>query len=161
KYQRLVTLHREEAIRYNPGQDFDDWLDVMPIPTRPTHTSTPLGEALDIQRVADHYSAVLKKKSATELAGPHPQHGSSTGSNFNLNPDKGLWHCWRCGSGGDALSLIAVCEALLPCDQARSGALKGDLFQRVAQLAFETFGVDIRRQLRPTLSVPMLTTMSA
>jgi hypothetical protein len=161
KYHRHVTLHTETPMRYNPVQDFDDWLDTLPIPPQCSASQTPLGQALDLELVAAHYHADLKKKSATELAGPHPQHGSSTGSNFNLNPSKGLWHCWRCDSGGDALLLMAVCEDLLPCDQARSGALKGDRFHRLVQLAATTFGVDLRQRLRTTLVVPMMTTIKA
>jgi hypothetical protein len=149
KYHRHVTLHTDNAIRYNPVQDFDDWLTVMPIPTRPAPATTLLGPALDIALVAAHYGAELKKKSQAEWAGPHPQHGSSTGSNFNLNPEKGLWHCWRCGSGGDAITLVAVCEGLLPCDQARSGALKGDLFRRIVQMAHEVFGITLSRPPSP------------
>src|SRR5262249_12729044 len=62
---------------------------------------------------------------STELAGAHPQHGSSTGTNFNINPEKQLWHCWRHGSGGDALTLLAVCEGILACEQANPGGLRG------------------------------------
>jgi hypothetical protein len=162
KYSRHVTLHTERPVRYNPVQDFDDWLDVLPIP--PLATLPPvrlLGDSLDVQVVAAHYQADLTKKSATEWAGPHPEHGSSTGTNFNLNPCKGLWHCWRCDAGGDALLLLAVCAGLIRCDQAGSGALTGELFRRSAQLAHETFGVDIRRRLRTTTVVPMLTTTPA
>src|SRR5262249_26538854 len=89
------------------------------------------------------YGTALERKSQTELAGAHPQHGSSTGDNFNVNAEKGLWHCWRHGTGGDALSLIAVCEGWLDCEQARSGALQGDLFQRVLAMAQETFQAGI------------------
>jgi hypothetical protein len=161
KYHRLVTLHTETPMRYNPVQDFDDWLEVVPIPTTATRATTGLGPSLDIQAVADHYRATLTKKSATELTGPHPHHGSSTGTNFNLNLSKGLWHCWRCDSGGDALALVAICEGLIPCDQSRRGAFTGDLFHRLAQIAATTFGVDLRQRLRTTVAVPMMTTIKA
>jgi hypothetical protein len=140
-------------------QDFDDWLDALPMPVKPSSPSIRLGGQLDIQVVAAYYNADLKKKSSTELSGPHPQHGSSTGSNFNLNPAKGLWHCWRCGSGGDAFQLIAVCEEMLACKDAGMGALKGDLFRRVARMAKDTFGVE--PPLRTTSWVPPLATINA
>jgi CHC2 zinc finger len=159
KYNRHVELLSQNAARYNPVQDFDDWLDALPMPANPSSPRTRLGTQLDIQRVAAYYNADLKKKSSTELSGRHPQHGSSTGSNFNLNPTKGLWHCWRCGSGGDAFLLIAVCEEMLACADAQVGALKGDLFRRIARIAKETFGVD--PPLRTTAWAPPLATMNA
>jgi len=36
----------------------------------------------------------FKKTPAGELYGSHPIHGSSTGMNFFINPDKNLWHCF-------------------------------------------------------------------
>ena len=85
----------------------------------------------------------MARKSKTELAGAHPQHSSSTGDNFNVNVAKGLWHCWRHCTGGDALSLIAVCEGLVPCEAMRAGALRGKDFTRVVAIANETFQAGI------------------
>ncbi|GAG77287.1 unnamed protein product, partial [marine sediment metagenome] len=56
--------------------------------------------------------------------GAHPVHGSSKGeegSNFNLNPTKGVWHCYRCNTGGDALSLIAMLNGLVKCEDCKPG----------------------------------------
>src|SRR5262249_37660321 len=84
----------------------------------------------------------LEKKSATEQAGAHPAHGSSTGDNFSVNLDKGLWHCFRHTTGGDALSLIAVCEGLVACEAAKPGALDdAHLFRRVLDVAQNRFGM--------------------
>jgi CHC2 zinc finger len=159
KYNRHVALLDQNTTRYNPVQDFDDWLDALPLPVNPSSPGIRLGGQLDIQVVAAYYNADLKKKSSTELSGSHPQHGSSTGRNFNLNPAKGLWHCWRCGSGGDAFQLIAVCEEMLACKDAGMGALKGDLFRRVARIAKDKFGVE--PPLRTTSWVPPLATINA
>jgi len=49
------------------------------------------------------------------LRGPHPEHGSTTGKNFEVDLEKGVWHCYRCGTGGDALSLVALLEGLIEC----------------------------------------------
>ena len=56
---------------------------------------------------------------------------------------KGLWHCWRHGTGGDALGLIAVCEGLVPCEDMRTGALKGKVFTQVVSIANKTFQAGI------------------
>ena len=75
-----------------------------------------------------------------ELVGSHPYHGSDSGQNFRINTNKGLWHCFRCDSGGDALQLWAIGEGFLSCEDAGRGALKGDLFKKVIGKARERFG---------------------
>jgi hypothetical protein len=142
KYGKLVEVLHESGARYNPS-DFD-WLLDLPTPARTIHAAATIMGQPDLVAIAAHYGTALERKSQTELAGAHPQHGSSTGDNFNVNVEKGLWHCWRHGTGGDALALIAVCEGLLDCEQARSGALRGDLFQRVVALASAQFNAGIR-----------------
>ena len=141
KYGTLVDLIHEGQERYNL-MDFD-WLVPLPEPARTEHNGTGIGGQPDLVTIAEHYGTTLERKSQTELAGAHPQHGSSTGNNFNVNQTKGLWHCWRHGTGGDALALIAICEGLLSCDHAISGALQGEIFPRVVQIANDTFQADI------------------
>ncbi|HEY7496742.1 MAG TPA: hypothetical protein VIH59_37260, partial [Candidatus Tectomicrobia bacterium] len=144
KYGKPVVLLHESSTRY-ALEDFD-WLLEFPRPRPWGHTGVSLDGQPAVVHVAAHYGAVLGEKSRTELAGAHPQHGSSTGDNFNINPDRGLWHCWRHGTGGDALALIAVCEGLLPCEQARPGALTGDNFKRAVALANRLFGTGLALQ---------------
>jgi len=69
--------------------------------------------------------------------GPHPIHGSTTGTNFHVDPTKNLWFCFRCCSGGSSLQLLAVLEGILECDEAIPGALRGELFKRTKQAAVE------------------------
>jgi hypothetical protein len=142
KYAKSVAVLHESGTRYNPS-DFD-WLLDLPAPARAAHAGAAVTGQPDLVTIAEYYGTTLERKSKDELAGPHPQHGSSTGDNFNINVQKGLWHCWRHGTGGDALALIAVCEGLLDCEQAHSGALRGDLFQRVVALANAQFDAGIR-----------------
>jgi hypothetical protein len=112
---------------------------------------------IDITVVAKHYGAELTLKSeySGEYEGAHPQHGSTTGDNLNVQPSLGLWHCFRCDSGGDALSLIAVCEGLIACEDTRSGVFKGkqDLFRQVVAIANRDFGAGIN--WRPARRVVM------
>jgi hypothetical protein len=149
KYGKRVELLHEGAERYNPS-DFD-WLLDLPSPARTMHAGAAITGQPDLVAIAAHYGTALERKSQTELAGAHPQHGSSTGDNFNVNVNKGLWHCWRHGTGGDALALIAVCEGLLECDHAVSGALRGDLFTHVVEIAKATFhaGIALDTPQRP------------
>jgi putative DNA primase/helicase len=74
-----------------------------------------------------------------ELYGPHPTHGSTTGSNFHVNLTKNVWHCFRAGheSGGGPLELFAIQEGLLHCEDCHKGALRGDLFKQVTAKAKE------------------------
>ena len=141
KYGKRVEVIHESAARYNPS-DFD-WLTPLPQPARATHAGAAVPGQPDLVAIAEHYGTALERKSAAELAGAHPQHGSSTGDNFNVNGAKGLWHCWRHGTGGDALTLIAVCEGWLPCEEAHAGCLRGDLFTRVVTHANTHLGAAI------------------
>ena len=115
----------------------------FPSPSTPPTAAPQVPGQPDLVAIAEHYGTSLERKSETELAGAHPQHGSSTGDNFNVNVSKGLWHCWRHTTGGDALSLIAVCEGLMPCEEMRAGALRGDTFRRVVDIANTTFQAGI------------------
>jgi hypothetical protein len=141
KYGKLVEVLHESGIRYNPSEF--DWLLELPTPARTVHNGAVITGQPDLVAIAEHYGTAFERKSQSELAGPHPHHGSSTGDNFNINPDKGLWHCWRCGTGGDALALIAVCEGVIACGQATSGMLRGDLFKRVVTIANDKFHAGI------------------
>lgn len=73
----------------------------------------------------------------TEIQGSHPLHGSETGSNFSINTEKNVWHCFRCESGGGPLEWIAVEAGLINCSDARPGCLRGELFKQVLDIARE------------------------
>jgi putative DNA primase/helicase len=53
-----------------------------------------------------------------EIQGPHPVHGSENGFNFAFNSAKNTWCCYRCNSGGDALTLVAVLDGIIDCEKA-------------------------------------------
>jgi len=55
--------------------------------------------------------------------GPHPKHGGTTkddkkSTNFNVDDDEGVWHCFAHDSGGGPLSLIAVLDGIVSCSNA-------------------------------------------
>jgi len=83
------------------------------------------------------------KKHGNEYQGPHPVHGSKTGGNFCVNPAKGTWHCFRCDTGGGALSLIAVLEGIIDCSEAKPGALKGKKFTDTLKVAKEKYNIEV------------------
>jgi hypothetical protein len=159
KYGKPVTLLYEGGERYTPA-DFERWIVAPPPPVRrhPALRSLDTQGTLDIVRIAQHYGALLGQKSRAEVMGAHPVHGSSTGCNFSVNLEKGVWHCFRHGTGGGPLELIAVAEGVIACETAGPGGLRGEMFRRVVALANDTFGADIplgrvpgdwRRRARP------------
>lgn len=113
------------------------------------YRTTTIGEQIDITQLVD---LSKMKKSGREFYGVHPVHGSTTGMNFFVNPDKGLWHCFRCQSGGDALSWLAVKEGICQCsDFAYNGIkLKGQKFVDTVKIAKERFNVNTDEFLRKT-----------
>lgn len=81
------------------------------------------------------------KSRGTEYYGSHPVHGSDTGINFHFNPSKGVWHCFRCDSGGGPLSLIAVLNGVITCDNAKTGKLRGEEFLKTLEIARAKYGL--------------------
>ncbi len=75
----------------------------------PQHFIEDLKRQADIVVVIQDYVS-LKKTGAT-YKGLCPFHGEKTPS-FHVNRDKGFFHCFGCGVGGDVLSLIAAVAGL-------------------------------------------------
>jgi len=67
--------------------------------------------------------------------------------NLVVHPQKNVWKCFRCNSGGGTLLLIAVLEGIIECQEAKSGVLRGDLFKRVIKVAEEKYGFKIKKQI--------------
>lgn len=83
-------------------------------------------------------------KTETGYQGPHPVHGSETGQNFSVDTAKGVWHCFRHGTGGGPASWIAVVEGILECKDAKPGRLKGKAFLRTLAVAEKRYGLKRR-----------------
>jgi hypothetical protein len=138
KYGKSVAMLEERAVRYTTA-DFD-WLTPLPAPSVHPGNGTGMQGQPTLTRVVEAYGGTLTQKSEHEWHGAHPTHGSSTGVNLDVNLGKGLWHCWRHGTGGDALSLLAVCAGLVTCDDVQTGCLGGAVFPQVLDLAQTQFG---------------------
>jgi hypothetical protein len=91
---------------------------------------------IPIEKVLEAYGVKGLKKSGEQLYGPHPVHGSATGRNFWVHIGKGVWYCFRCQSGGGPISLLAVLEGLITCDEARKG-LDRELYRKCLEKAVE------------------------
>ena len=92
------------------------------------------------------------QKDGAELRGENPFHGSSTGTNFALDPDAGQWFCHRQShkEGGGIFEYIAVDEGLVDCGET------GDIttvFPEVLEVAAEKAGVDLELDAQDRASV--------
>jgi CHC2 zinc finger len=138
KYDTPVRTLAARDVRYTLA-DFD-WLAPLPGPSVPSNGSMGVQDQPDLVAVVEAYGGGLTQKSEQEWHGAHPIHGSATGVNLDVNLTKGLWHCWRHGTGGDALSFIALGAGLVACEDVRPGVLAGARFPQVLAIARERFG---------------------
>jgi len=75
-------------------------------------------------RVEDFLMPDNPVRQGEEIQGAHPVHGSDTGMNIRIDTRRGIWHCFRHKSGGDALMALAVREGIIRCEDAVPGALQ-------------------------------------
>jgi len=102
-----------------------------------TQAQIPLEKLIDLSQ--------LRATGHGEYQGSHPIHGSQTGQNFCVNTDKGVWHCFRCNSGGGGLMWIAVKNGIIQCHEAQKGVLRGAKFLEALEFAKkEGFDVNLR-----------------
>ncbi|OWP55327.1 MAG: hypothetical protein B2I17_10045 [Thermoplasmatales archaeon B_DKE] len=81
------------------------------------------------------------KQIGSAYQGSHPVHGSETGSNFRVDLDQNVWHCFRHGTGGGPLQWIAVSTGVISCEESVPGKVKGDLFWEVIAAAHNQYGL--------------------
>lgn len=82
------------------------------------------------------------RRVGTRVQGPQPHHGSSGGTDYqsggrNFSVENGVWTCYRHGSGGNALHLVAVMEGYIDCDDAGRGCLKSHSDAEFARLCLD------------------------
>jgi len=66
-------------------------------------------EKIDIVAVISRYVTLVK--SGSGYKGRCPFHKDDTPS-FVVSPEKGLWHCFGCGEGGDVIGFLMKIENL-------------------------------------------------
>ncbi|MEM9024785.1 MAG: CHC2 zinc finger domain-containing protein, partial [Bacteroidota bacterium] len=69
----------------------------------PRETVEQIVDAARIEEVVGEY--VTLKKRGANLLGLCPFHNEKTPS-FNVSPTKGIYKCFGCGEGGDAISFL-------------------------------------------------------
>ncbi|MBT0663821.1 DNA primase [Geobacter pelophilus] len=75
----------------------------------PEETVREIRERVTILDVVSDY--VSLKKAGANYQGLCPFHGEKTPS-FNVNPGRGIFHCFGCGAGGNAFSFIMRIEGI-------------------------------------------------
>ncbi len=132
----IAKITREEV--------FSELVEYIPadFPQKDNETEISDLSVLDVLSKA----GIETKPIGSQLVGGHPVHGSTNNNNFVVSPDKNVWHCFRCGSGGGAVALIAVLEKVIDCREAIPGGLRGDKFNETLKIAGEKYGFQIRRE---------------
>src|SRR3989338_8389581 len=74
-----------------------------------TDTVQQIKERLSIQDIIAPY--VKLRRAGRSLVGLCPFHKEKTGS-FHVSPERGSWHCFGCGEGGDGFSFIEKIEGV-------------------------------------------------
>ncbi len=116
-----------------------------------TGPDNPAGEELILKAI---YGLELSQNNGN-LMGSHPVHGSETGQNFSVTPSKGVWCCFRHNTGGDAISLVAVREGIINCEDSQPGGLVGEKFKKALKIAGEKYGIELKKK---DLESPMIDT---
>lgn len=97
---------------------------------------------VDIENITTPKNAQVRQGSnGREIIGENPWHGATkkedrgVSKNFSMNPGKGIWHCFACGSGGGWMEMLAVDEGMIRCDQAGEGCLTGKQRRELIEIA--------------------------
>ena len=80
-----------------------------------------------------------------QIEGEHPIHGSTTKSNFVIDPVRNIWYCRRCGTGGGPLEALALSEMLISCGDVGKGCLEGhwaEMFRLLRDRGYDTDLID-------------------
>jgi DNA primase len=81
-------------------------------------------DRVDILSIISRYLSLTK--SGANYKGRCPFHKDDTPS-FMVNPEKGLWHCFGCGEGGDIFSFLMKMEKIDFLEAAKRLAAEGGL----------------------------------
>jgi len=92
------------------------------------------------------------RKHVAEYFGEHPIHGSTNGTNFWINTEKNVWHCFRHNVGGGVISLIAIIEGLIKCEDLDKRPLKGKLLNDTLKIARTKYGYNDSNKIRQAVN---------
>lgn len=91
----------------------------------------------DSLNITDIVDTSRLKKRGNEYQGAHPIHGSDTGQNFTLNPNKNVCYCFRHNIGYGTLGILAVEKGIISCGE----HLRGDKFKETLEIARKEYGL--------------------
>jgi len=74
---------------------------------------------VSILKVLEAFGATLPRR-GRQLQGTHPVHGSTTGMNFAVHPEKGAWYCFRHGVGGGPFTLVGILAKVISCEDVKA-----------------------------------------
>ena len=158
----IAFLTSEEVIRllsqFLPDGFFEDKVEFVPTPKTVPAEVVPSRNKPSMDAVCAHYGITRGKNCA------HPVHGSTTPGkpdsesvNFSVKPDEEIAACWSHELTMDSLSLIAVMEGFVVCDENTPGtptkkdgkkmSLTGNAYTKTLDVAKEKFGM-----LDPTIN---------
>ena len=107
-----------------------------------------VADGLTIQMVKDYYKINLPSKGPGAFQGSHPIHGSSTGQNFKIDTTTNQWSCYNhkgpngiC-TGGGPVSLVAMMEGIVSCEDSVRESLRGDDFTKTIDIIVKNFKID-------------------
>lgn len=139
KYEVIKDLEIAEVSR---EQIYSELVEYIPF-DGPSQDSDTKIENISVVDVLNKKDVQLHRVGGQLVCG-HPVHGSTNNNNFVVHPEKNVWHCFRCQTGGGALSLIAVLEGVIQCHEAVAGGLHGDKFTETLRLAKDVYGFDVK-----------------
>jgi len=100
----------------------------------------PKGKSVDID-ILDVVPTDNLERKGKQLQGPHPIHGSKTGMNFTVDPEKNQWYCFHASHncGGGPFEWIAVEEGIIECGSwsRGKGPLRGRKWSKTVKKAYE------------------------
>lgn len=160
EYEVIKDLEIAEVSRELILSEFVEYIP-LEFPQRDAETEIENISVLDVL----NKKGVQLRRVGGQLVCGHPVHGSTNNNNFVVHPEKNVWHCFRCGTGGGALSLIAVLEGVIHCHEAVIGGLRGDKFTETLRLAKDVYGFDVKikplAQAETILSEDKITALEA
>jgi len=139
EYQVIKDLEIAEVSRELILSEFVEYIP-LELPQKDAETEIENISVLDVL----NKKGIQLHRIGGQLVCGHPVHGSTNNNNFVVHPDKNVWHCFRCGTGGGALSLIALLEGVIQCNEAVAGGLRGDKFNETLRLAKDVYGFDVK-----------------
>ncbi len=135
---KYVVECNEPIAQVNKEELLGLLIDYLPLKRIYKHEKVKDGNSVNVEEVVSKFG-FEGKHIGDQIAGSHPVHGSTNGTNFVIHPAKNVWHCFRHGTGGGVLSLIGVLEGIIDCESATVGGLKGDDFKKTLERAIEKY----------------------